>query len=303
MELYDLVMPPFLRMQWRSKEVRDKYLHSFNLARIFFRSLELESVIHGLRHATTDHVAPEDFDKKQQMYIKKGLVFLPIQKVGEYSGFSTYHPAVEEGKPWNYYGVVADSIQHAQEFAHASDVGDQKVMGNLLGYPVCCTQFFEDVWLKGYTDPIWQQANASSKEKIRHVESNRIRLKDVPWESNSLLKSHSIGPVFHVKCSIDCPHTLQCCREWIALGQHLKIPGMREMEMFLRMPMEWDCTKGIVYIKTPLFKISTNSMSIVQRYRVQVEGTYFPHEGSSGLDFPWTEEFVTVARNGNQLTL
>lgn len=303
MELYDLRMPPFIRMQWRSKEARDKYQNAFNQARIFFRTLEMESVVHGIRHVTTDHVRSEDLDKKQMAYIRKGLVFLPIQKVGEYSGFSTYHPKVEEGKPWSYYGVVADSIEHAEEFAHASQIGDQKAQGRLLGYPSCCVEAFENIWMKGYTDPIWQQAIALDDSKIRKREGNTIRVKDAPWEINALLKGYSIGPVFHHKCSLDCPHSLENARRWIELGKEIKVPGMKEMEMFLRMPMEWDCYKGIAYTKTPLFKISANSMPTTERFRVQVEGTYFPEEGAGGLDFPWTEQFVTVARNGNQLTL
>lgn len=301
MELYSLKMPPFLRIQWRSKEVKEKYEPMFHEAQNVFRLLEKETVAQGIRRVTTDHVAPEHFDVAQQHYIQRGLYFLPLKQVANYAGFATYHPQVEEGKPWRYYGVIAKTVADAEAFAHADEIGDHIAMGRLLGYPQCCLEAFQNVWLEGYTDPIWQQAQASSQSFIREQEGNRIRLKDVPWQSQSLLRLFGIGPIFHVKCSTHCQHTLDIANQWIDLADQQKMKGLAEMELFQRMPMKWDCYKGISYITSPLFKISTNSMATTQPYQVEFEGTYFPSEGGNGLGFPWSEEIVTMSRNGNTL--
>lgn len=301
MELLPFVMPPFLRIQWVSKEIKMKYEPMLQLAKNFYATLEKDSVRYGLRHCTTDSITAEEMDIKQQQYIKDGLYFLPLQKVGMYSGFSNYHPAVEEGKPWHYYGVVADSVEHAEQFAHATEIGDHKTIGRLLGFPDCCIDMFNNDWMQGYVDPIWQQAINTDENHVRLKESNLIRLKDLPWQSNAMLRVLGVGPIFHIKDRFDCLHTHENAMKWVELGEKLEVEGLKEMEMFLRMPMEWDVLKGIAYIKTPLFKAAINSVTSTERFIVQVEGTYYPDGVPRGGTYPWTEQFVTVARNGNKL--
>lgn len=304
MDILNFTMPPFLRIQWASKEIKEKYEPMFHKAKNVFQVLEQESVKHGLRSCTTSHVDPHDFDRRQQEYIKQGLVFLPIQKVGMYNGFSNYHPEIEEGKPWQYYGVVADSIEHAEQFAHASSVNDHTLLGKLLGYPTCCTKHLNDVWLKEkITDTTFQQALNTSKEFVKVKEEKFIRLKNLPWESNNILRPFLLGPIFHMKCSLDCSHTQEIALKWIELGKKLNVDGMKEMEMFLRMPAEWDALKGIAYVRTPLFKASFNSVTCTERHIVQVEGSYYPEDAPKGLSFPWNEFWNTVSKNGNKLTL
>jgi hypothetical protein len=301
MELLDFMMPPFARIQWASKDIKEKYEPMFNLAKTVYGRLEKETVKHGLRHVTTEHVSPYDFDVRQQEFAKNGMVFLPLQKVGHYTGFSNYHPPVEEGKPWHYYGVLADSIEHAEQFAHATEIGDHTTIGKLLGFPECCIDMFNTKWKEGYVDPVWQQAEKTDQKYVSKKEDKLIRLKDLPWEANTMLRTFNVGPIFHVKDSFDCPHTIQKAKDWVKLAKDLNMEGLKEMEMFLRMPVEWDALKGIAYIRTPLFKASINSVTCTERHRVQLEGTYFPSDSPKGLGFPWSEAFVTVARNGNKL--
>jgi len=303
MKLLNFNMPPFARMQWASKSIKDKYEPMFERARKVYAILEKESVKHGLRHVTTDSVNPDEYDFKQREYIKNGLIFLPLRKVGSYSGFSNYHPPAINGKPWHYYGVVADSIERAEEFAHAEYINDHTKMGQLLGYPDCCINMLNTTWKDGYVDPIWQQAENSSDSIKSHVEPNLIVVKGHDWESHSLLRTKNIGTIFHIKDRIDCPHTQELAKSWVELGRKLKIDGLREMEMFQRMPMEWDALKGIAYIKTPLFKMSINSVTCTERHVVRFEGTYYPEDAVKGNHFPWRTQdaFVTVSRNGNKL--
>jgi hypothetical protein len=303
MELLDFTMPPFARIQWASKVIKDKYEPMFEKAKRVYGILEKESVKHGIRHVTTDSVTADNFDFVQKEYIKNGLIFLPLRKVGTYNGFSNYHPPVVNGQPWHYYGVVADSIEYAEQFAHAESINDHATMGKLLGYPECCIDMLNNVWAKGYVDPIFQQAQNSSNEIKKTETDNLIVIKGHDWESNSLLRPFNIGTIFHIKDRIDCPHTLKIARDWIKLGQELNIDGLREMEMFQRMPMEWDALKGIAIIKTPLFKASINSVTCTEKHQVRLEGTFYPEDAPNGIHFPWRTEdkFATIARNGNSL--
>jgi hypothetical protein len=301
MKLLNFSMPSFARIQWVSKEIKEKYEPLLSKAANVYSVLEKESVIHGMRHVTTDNIEPIYLKDAQNNLMKKGLFFVPIQKVGNFEGVNTYHPPVVEGKPWHYYGVVSDNIEYAKKFIEYDKSFNHRGLGELLGYPICCINMLYDVWGKGYTDPIWQQAELIDEKYIRIKESNLIRLKNIPWESNTLLRCIGVGPIFHLKCSHVCEHTYKKAIDLINLGKQLNVDGLKEMEMFLRMPMEWDSYRGIAYIKTPLFRIVCNSMSIVERYVVQIEGTYYPDDAPTRNEFPWSEKLTTIARNGNKI--
>lgn len=291
MELYEkFPMPSFTRIQWASKKIKDVWETRFNNAYGLFHRLEKESVIHGLRNVTTGHIPHHMYNEVVRDLNKKGLIYLPLVKIAPYSGRMNYHPPVREGQPWTYYGVIANNITDAEAFAHATEIDDHKSMGKLLGYPECCSEAFEETFRKGYTDPIWQQAMNTNEKHIVTKEDNLIRLKNTPWEINPMLNIYPIGVQFHLKCSFDCEHSLKMARDWIDLGNKIDVKGLKEVEMFLRMPMEWDCWKGIAYIRSPLFKIAYNSNQSKQKFIVQVEGDYYPEDGANGKEFPYSEK-------------
>jgi hypothetical protein len=302
MNVLKFTMPPFARLQWVSGNLKDKYEPMFNKAKNLYKETEFLTVLHGLRTTTTASIHPQNMDAFQQNMVQKGLIFLPLRRVGIYNGFSTYHPPVEENKPWNYYGVVSNSIEGAEEFAHAEENTDHRIMGKLLGYPQCCIDSFFENWDKGYTDQVWQQALVGDSSNIRIKENNLIRLKNIDWESNTLLKYFNIGPLFHTKCSITCKHSSIYAKNIIDLAHRLNVDGLQEVEMFSRMPMEWDASKGIAFIRTPLFKAEINSVTCTEPFKVQLEGTYFPDDSGKSIEFPWSERWTTQARNGNKLT-
>ncbi|MNV09386.1 hypothetical protein D3C71_998750 [compost metagenome] len=294
-------MPPFVRLQWVSDEIRDKYEPLLNKAKQVFPVLEKESVYHGLRKATTDSVLPEQLDEKTWHYLQKGCYVMPLKMVGTYNGMSNYHPQVIPGQRWHYYTCVADSLETAREFEEADRTGDNIVLGSLLGYPKCCTEAYMKNSRLKYHDSVWQQALLCDEEHIKKKEDNMISLKDIPWYNNALLRNLGLSLIFHSKDRIDCPHTEEVVLNWLKLARELKVSGLRELEMFLRMPMEWDCNKGIAYVRTPLFKVSYNSNMTIEKYVVRVDGTYFPEDAPKGNEYPWSEFWTTAARNGNRL--
>lgn len=302
MKLLDHIMHPFVRIQWASKPIKDNWEKKFHKASQFFKIMETETVVHGLRSATTTHIAPQDLDEKVVEYNKKGLVFLPIQKVGLYNGRSNYHPEMVKGKPWAYYGVLADSISNAEEFAYSSDMVDHKHIGKLLGFPECCVDFFAEHFPKGFVDPTWQQASNVSSEFIAKKEDNLIRLKNLPWELNSFMKPFGLMTGFQCTCSFDCEHSLQIAKDWIELGKEINAEGLEELEQILSMPMEWESGRGIAYVRTPLFKAAYNSNFSEEIYVVQREGDFYPEDGAKGIGFPFNEEtyikFKNMVRGG-----
>jgi hypothetical protein len=296
MKLLDFSMPPFARTVWASQEIEKEWRPKLALASQAYERLEYETVVHGLRACTTAHCTPDDMVRRIQFYAKKGLMYHPLQQVGAYTGFAHTHPPVIPGKPWTWFGVVAKDPLDAYTFAEASALTedsagkeiDHSTIGTLLGYPECCRKFFTDVWAAGYVDPVWQQAENCEGEYVVKKEEHLIQLsKETPWETSPLLRYIGVRIMPHIPCSHDCKPSLVIARSWLDLGRELAIPGMEELEQFLRMPVEWDCLKGIAYVSTPIFKIETNSMTCYPRHVVQKEGTFRPKSGAKGLKFPF----------------
>ncbi len=286
MELLPFRMPPFARLIWVSSRAKEVWGERIEVAKRTYARLEQETVKAGLRSCTTLHIAPDQLTEMVANLAEQGLVFLPLRKVGSYKGFAHSHPPVVEGKSWSYYGVVARNLTDALSFKQASVDNDHVTLGNLLGYPTCCTSFFNEVWTAGYIDPIWQQAS-NSGEAIINTSPQSIMLSSVHRYNSSMLRYVGLRLTPHLPCSFTCEATDKMALSWIKLGRELALEGLDDLITILQFPIEWDCLKGIANISTPIFKIVTNSMPTTERYIVQKKGTVYPDEAPSALKFPW----------------
>lgn len=286
---------PFARILWVTEEARDYWKPKIDAASAAFHRLETLTVFHGVRRVFTTHFTPENLVDGMKELAKKGLTFLPLHRVGSYQGFAHYHPPVEPGRPWTYYGVVGKPSD-ALEFAIATDTGDHKAMGELLGYPSCCTDAFNVVWKSGYIDPIWQAGEASYEESPERFEvyepkDRFMRLKPVP-ESLPVLRYIGIRLVSHIPHSLTCKASVKVAegiRE-VAKEEGLYYGALEYADEILRWNIEWSVLHGIAEIKTPVFKVSTNSVPTYQKYTVQLVGEIPPEEvkyGMTGLVFPY----------------
>lgn len=307
MKLLDFQMPPFARTAWVSKSVKDEWEPKSWKASHAYAQLELETVIYGIRDCTTGHIPNENMAYELSKLAEKGLMFLPIQRVGVYSGFAHTHPPVVEGRPWNWYGVIAREPKHALAFKEASQGPkiDHETIGKLLGYPKCCMDFFNNVWAAGYIDPVWQQAENIDKKYLLEQNEHLIRLShETPFVTNVMLRYIGLRIVPHIPCSSHCEATHKFANKWLELGKKLKLDGIEELEQFLRLPVKWDCLKGIAYVSTPLFKIETNSMTCYPNYIVERKGTFYPKYLPRGNAFPHRMELsvpkeVILAHDNN----
>lgn len=298
-------MPPFVRIQWASKAIKDKYEPMFEKAKKLYWTIEKETVFRGLRPLTTEHIYPENYLNMVHDYLKRGTLFMPIKKVGVYNGTSSYHPPVEDGKPWYYYGVLTRDIEKGFEFIEASqeEKSDHYKLGLLLDYPDCCVSIFRKQFPQGVVDGIWHAASRTDEKYIKRKEETLIELKDIDWRMNIILRAYLIGVLFHTPCSFSCKKTQEKAKLWFDVAHEIDAEGLKEAELFLRLPYEWSCYKGIAYLKSPLFRISYNSNFSTKKYTVRIDGTYYPMEAPKGLEFPFDTQtaFETYLRNKNRL--
>jgi len=286
---------PFARTLWVTEEAREYWLPKIEAAANAFHRLETLTVFYGVRRVFTTHFRPEDLVSGFDSLAKMGLVFYPLHQVGSYQGFAHYHPPVEPGRPWTYYGVVG-KLEDARAFAEATREGDHKTMGELLGYPPCCTESFNRVWRAGYIDPIWQAGEASYAESPESFElydpdSRIMRLKPVP-EALAVLRYIGIRMVSHIPHSLTCKASQKVAEFFreVAKEEGLYYGALEYSDEILRWNIEWSVLHGIAEVKTPVFKVSTNSTPTYQKYVVQLVGEIPPEEvrhSVTGLVFPY----------------
>lgn len=271
-DLLQLDVHPFTRLVWNSEGARARYETTISEAMSLHDRAEYEMVRLGERKCGTLHLYPHSFDDTIEQVQKDGMVWLPIQWSGNYSGFSHYHVPTTPGDPnSSCYGVIARNLDDAEMFRTASAYNgrnagkvDHEVIGELLGFPPCCTKFFVDEWGRGFFDPMWQSAvaakNAAVTDRQADVEGH--------VHTNQMLRYNGLRTVSHFPCSLDCQESIKVGEVWLDVMQKINPDATAYLVELLEMPLIWTCLHGIAIVETPIFTIITNSMPTKERWTV-----------------------------------
>lgn len=159
-------------------------------------------------------------------------------------------------------------------------------MGAFLGYPACCQNFFNDVWVGGaWIDTTWPMACNGGDARL--VDKDVLEVRG-PLFSNILLRWLGVRAVPHLPCSFSCEASAAWGGRWTDLGMELgfadEIGWLREM---LEWPVEWSALHGIAEIKTPVVKTSARTTSTSSKLTVRRPGATYPESGATGLHFPF----------------
>jgi hypothetical protein len=229
--------------------------------------------------------SPEDFVVRAGEWAKHGLNALPmeIQELFNYS-FPNKSTQGERGQPF-VFRFILGTPQDVSNFKSAWDACNHQEIGELLGYPRCCYEFFREVWVEqGMVDTTWPMAVATGAlpDRVRSIEVTG------PPEANILWRWMGVRAVPHLPCRFDCKHTVELGQKLIEIGR--KAGYKNEMDWLLEIlswPVEWSALHGIAEIKTPVLKVSTQTDATAQKYVVRRKGDAYPLEGARGLNFPY----------------
>lgn len=291
MELLDIKIKPFTRMQYASKEIMDEWQPKIDKASKVYNQLEFLTVKYGVRKCMIHHsVNPHEIIGLTQRLAKDGMFLIPLAKEGvrDGDGFSHSSSAYNGNGKFVYRSVISKSLEDAYEFVKAHNNRDDVKIGELLGFPKCCSKFFDEVWKKGYIDPIWQQAeNTDGNVYNKLLNKNIIKLSDSNPFTLSVFRYIGIRFQSHFSCSMDCKHSEEYTEKWIDLAKKLNLNGVHEMLEIMQLPFEWSCYKGVAIVNTPIFKIVTDSVPCYPEYTIQKEGKFYPKNAPNGVKFPW----------------
>jgi hypothetical protein len=278
------VLPDFTRISWVSDEARDLWGPRLQAITTAWTEIEWLSVRDKVRSCAITVLSPEAFVASGPTWAGHGLNAMPleIQGVGQYS-YSSTAVAAQPGQPIAFRMVIG-TPENVSAFKTAYDAGDEHRIGDLLGYPACCREFYRRVWVEdGCIDTTWPMALATAE-----AVDNRVSIEESPPQANILWRWMGVRTVSHLPCRLDCPATVEVAERLIGAGRENGYA--QEMDWLLEIlswPVEWSTLHGIAEIKTPILKVSTRSDATAHKYSLQREGTSYPDAGMPGLKFPY----------------
>jgi hypothetical protein len=185
---------------------------------------------------------------------------------------------------------------------NAEDAELDRLQGQLLGYPSCCTQAFIDRWVvEGSIDPTFEQSAYVSDLQVENRKAkvpNTDQLIDetwkvvlpasMPFEAHTLLRWVGVRLVPHLPCKFDCEHSLAMARQVYEFrNQSIHKEIIEEIYQMQQWPIEWSVMHGIAEIYTPCFRVFTRGDCAVDKYVVEKHSDFFPEDGSRGAKFPF----------------
>lgn len=285
MERLDFTLPDFTRLAWVNDGAERVWQPRLQRIATAWAETEWRAVLAGVRSCSVTMASPEEFLSMGAAWAEEGLNALPVEMTGV-SGqpYSATGVPFEAGQPFVFRFVVGRPGDVAS-FKAAWDAGDQEAIGDHLGYPSCCREFFRRVWVDdGMVDTTWPMAAATAGAAAG---TTTIEVSGPP-EANILWRWMGVRAVPHLPCRLDCPATVDLGARLIEVGR--KAGFTEEMDWLteiLSWSVEWSALHGIAQVKTPVLKVSTRTDATTRPYVVRRRGTVHPAEGVRGLAFPF----------------
>lgn len=244
---------PFTKTNWKSAEARDEWNEWMTRMRQAKDAAEWLSVMDDRtdRTAAIIHVNNHNRETWLQRISEHDLVYRPIRYSEPYDGFSHKHRPTDKHDPERVtYAVISESEEIAEDFVNAESEGEKRHsdIGEYLGFPECCREFFGDVWLGGTIDPMYEIAeNSGNAEQLG---DNDIRIVDPDPRANILWRYFGVSFITHIPCSFDCEHTHEIAQ---ARGEIMADNGYKEeanrLFQWLSMPHIWTGHNGLMHIR------------------------------------------------------
>jgi hypothetical protein len=261
----------FVRHSWASNEAQDTWEPRIGKIVNCLHDLEWRSILEGLRACALTSVPPDELEFFAAMLATHGLTIASLEKVAVQDTYTNSFKTPQEGEPFHYWCAIGRAPD-VQLFEAAYVEHDDGAIGRLLGYPKCCIDFFNKVWVdERFIDTTWPQAQNTAAKKS--ITPTHIEISGSP-SCNQLLRW--LGPrlAIHLPCSFDCQPTIDLTNKLIEVARSAGFHGeMDWMEEMLSWPVDWIALNGLAEITTPVGTVSTVTDATVEMYRVSYIGT------------------------------
>lgn len=249
-------------------------------------NLEHDTVKHGVRPCgLLFEIDPARLDALVSQYGQHGLVLQPIARVAVANGsFRHFASPPAKDEAYRLKCVIARNARDAEQFAAAERERDDLRIGEMLGYPPCCTRFFASAWRQGCFDPIWQTAantpdDAVRSRSVRQDHHGQVVETSIVLPANpeactisSCLRYIGVRITSHFACAANCAASIAIANRRIDLARRLQMRVDAALEL-LRLPCRWECQDGTALVSTPAFSFRVQSMPYKVKHTVQQEAS------------------------------
>ena len=215
---------------------------------------EYEMVKRGFRDCDVYQLNPRSFDVEIDKVAEDKLFYRPILRSKIYQGFGHRHyPSETIDENTFIYGVVGKTWEAAEEFKKISTGEvDHKRIGELLGYPACCSDWFLEVWLTdGCVDPMFETATNTPTHEVN--EDGSVNAYGNPM-FNRLLRYWAFQVIPYFTHSYDCEPSKEFADTWWKI-MHEFAPEESELLLeVLNTKCTWSLNNMIIFVEHPLFR-------------------------------------------------
>jgi len=276
----------FVRFSWATGRAQAKWGHVFNDLSNKFIEIERATVRLGMRRIALQHTA--DIITLTKNMMNDSLLAIPLTRTNTTDHYVSATKDFNPNLPFEYK-VAIGRAKDIQLFITSYNLGIQGEIGDMLGYPTCCREFFDRYWVK-------EKWFDTTLPMVTHHGLNKETEKfyQLDPRNNILLRWLGLRPVSHLPCSFSCGPTQLVADIY---GRAAQAIGMRkEWEQLLEIlswPVEWNSLHGIAQIITPVCKITTATDAISHKRTIQLVSDKYPEETGAGLVFPFIADCWT----------
>lgn len=258
---HEILPEPFAHYNWKTGDSRDRWEDMSGVPDASDES-EWLSVLDDRtpRKAAIIHVDHRNRDRWLERVGRHGLAYRQIRWTKSYDGFAHRIPEVDPDDPERMsYAVIAENEDVADKMVEAElelrGPERHEAVGELLGFPDCCREFFADVWVEqGIVDPMYEIACNSGNAEVVGDDPEVIRIVDPePW-ANVLYRYWGWVYVTHMPCGFDCEASIEIGKQ---RGEIMAENGYRDeanrLWEWMREPMTWTSVAGQCQVKNRHF--------------------------------------------------
>jgi hypothetical protein len=274
MNRLNFVLPEWTRVAWSSQVARQVWEPRVQRVAGAWERVERLAVASDAKPSALQNVRPEDLPGRVTEAARLGIVALPLGRVASGGLYSAASRPVGDG-PWSYR-VAFTTPDRAATWGEAWSRSDDEAIGQLLGFPACCRDFFGRYWAGQRRVDLTYAATADAGGDVTG-----------PPEANILGRWLGVRLVSHMPCSFGCQASAEIGRRLHEVFTEDDPEVAAWCLEMLSWPAEWTALHGIAEIKTPIWRVSTRTDATADRLEVRYRGARYPVEGASGNAFPF----------------
>ena len=280
----EIVIPDYPpRVIWVSDLAEKIWSPRFARISNAYLQVEKENVAKGIRSSHLTPFEPSLIPQNRNWATANNLELVELGREGANKHmYSSKAAQYVEGQDYTVRCVFTKPELKQEWIAAWNPLNNDKV-GELLGYPECCRNWFKYYW----------QDNQFLDDILAMYENSGFSTEG-PWQLNFFYRYMGARLVSHMPCSFNCSNSLEIANANFNLMKELGyVEEAKWLEEIFNWPVRWSSLHGIAEIRCPVFKLSHKTDYLAEEFIVDKQGELYPEEGASGVVFPWKRKKKT----------